>query len=111
MTNNEIAWLAGLVATMIPGLIWFIALLTQDYSPVERRARRSAIFASVTVAATITSATVAAYSLSELVGNFLVFPSIGLTAVTVWHASRITYRKMGGGKLQDNRAPEVGARS
>lgn len=107
MTNNDIAWLAGLVVTMIPAVIYFILLITADYSPIERRARRSAILASVIVSAAISSVTVTVYSLvSELAGNFLVFPSIGLTAVAVWHVSRITYRKMGGGKRSQDIPPQ-----
>lgn len=99
MTNNDIAWLSGLATTMIPAIIYFILLITADYSPVERRARRLATLAAVIASAGIWSITVAVYFLfSELVGNFLVFPSIGLTAIGVWHASRITYRKLGGGK-------------
>lgn len=104
MTNNDIAWLSGLIVTMIPAVIYFILLMTEDYSLIERRARRSAILASVIVSAAIWSVTVAVHTLvSELAGNFLVFPSIGLTAVAVWHVSRITYRKMGGGKESQNR--------
>lgn len=99
MTANDIAWLAGLAATMITAAIWFIVLVTRDYSPVERRARRLAILASVLVSAAIWSVTVTIYSLfSQVVGNFVMFPSIGLTALAIWHASRITYRQMGGGQ-------------
>lgn len=113
MTNNDIAWLSGLAVTMIPTVIYFIVLLTRDYSPIERRARRLAILASVVASAAIWSVTVAIYLfVSGLVGNFLVFPSIGLTALGVWHASRITYRKLGGGtESQDGPSREAGARS
>lgn len=113
MTNNDIAWLSGLAVTMTSAAIYFILLVTADYSPIERRARRLAILASVIVSAAIWCVTVAVYSLvSELIGNFLIFPSIGLTGVAVWHVSRITYRKMGGGKeSQDSPSQEAGARS
>lgn len=109
MTENNIAWLAGLVTTMISAAIWFVVMVTRDYSPVERRARRAAVIASVTASAAIWGATVTIYSFSELAGNFLIFPSIVLTAVAVWHASRITYRKMGGGESQGNCTQESGA--
>lgn len=99
MTDNDIAWLSGLAVTLIPMVIYVILLLTRDYSPIERRARRLSILASVIAAVAIWSVTATVFFLvSELVGNFLMFPSIGLTAVAVWHASTITYRKMGGGK-------------
>jgi membrane-associated HD superfamily phosphohydrolase len=99
MTNNDIAWLSGLIVTLIPAVIYFILQITADYSPLERRARRLAILASVIVAAAILSATATVYSfVSELIGNFLMFPSLGLTAVAIWCASRITYQKTGGGK-------------
>ena len=97
MTNNDIALFSGLVVTLISAAVFFILQMTADYSPTERRARRLAILASVVASAAIWSATVAIYSFSELVGSFLVYPSIGLTAVAVWHASRITYRELGGG--------------
>lgn len=99
MTNNEIAWFSGLAVTMIPTAIYVVLLITEDYSPAERRARRLAILASVVVSVAIWTVTAAVYSFgSEVVGTFLMFPSIGLSVVAVWHASRITYRKMGGGR-------------
>lgn len=112
MTNNDIAWLSGLIVTLIPAAICFILLITGDYSPIERRARRLAILASIIVLVAIWSTTATVYFLvSELIGNFLTFPSIGLAAVAVWYASRITYRKMGGGReLQDCSSQERGAR-
>lgn len=110
MTENDIAWFAGLVFTMISATIWFIVMVTRDYSPVERRARRAAVIASVTASAAIWGTTVAIYSFSELAGNFLIIPSIALTGLAVWHAGRITYRKMGGGRSQDDCIQESGAR-
>lgn len=98
MTNNDIAWLSGFAITLISAIIMFIMMMTEDYPPIERRARRLAILASVVTSAMILGTTAAVYFLvSELIGNFLMFPSIGLTAIAVWHASKITYRKMGGG--------------
>jgi heme A synthase len=97
MTNNDIALFSGLVVTLISAAVFLILEMTADYSPTERRARRLAILASVVVSAAILGATVAIYNFSELVGSFLVYPSIGLTAVAVWHASRFTYRALGGG--------------
>lgn len=113
MTNNDIAWLLGLAVTLIPTGIYFILVITADYRPIERRARRLAILASVIVPAAIWSATATVYFfVSELIGNFLMFPSVGLTAVAVWYASRITYQKMGGGKeSQDSPSQKAGARS
>lgn len=111
MTNNEIAFLSGLTVTLIPLIIFFIMMITDEYSPVERRAIRLAILASVVASAAIWGTTAVVYFLiSELIGNFLLFPSMGLTAIAVWHASRITYRKMGGGrKSTNNTSQEVGA--
>lgn len=113
MTDNNIAWFAGLITTMIAVAIYAILLMTRDYSPTERRARRLAILASVIVLVAIWGVTLAIYLfVSELVGNFLAMPSIGVTAVAVWHASTITYRKTGGGKeSQDGPSQEAGARS
>lgn len=113
MTNNDIAWLSGLTVTMIPTVIFWILLMTEGYNPIERRARRLAILASVIATAAIWSTTaIMHFFVSELIGNFLMFPSIGLTAVAVWHASRFTYRKMGGGKESQNSPSQgVGARS
>lgn len=112
MTDNDIAWFSGLVFTLIPAAVYVILLITEDYSPIERKARRLAILASVIVSAAIWSVTAAVYSfVSELIGNFLMFPSVGLNAVAIWYASRITYRKMGGGKeSQDSSSQEAGAR-
>lgn len=99
MNSNDIALLSGMALTLISAVVYFILLMTTEYSPIERRARRLAILASVMVTAVIWSLTVTVYTLvSELAGNFLMFPSIGITAVAVWYASRVTYRKMGGGK-------------
>lgn len=49
MTNNDIAWLSGLAVTMTSAAIYFILLVTADYSAIERRARRLAVLASVIV--------------------------------------------------------------
>lgn len=99
MTNNDIAWLAGLTVTITPVVIYVILLMTADYNPIERRARRLAILVSVIVFVAIWTVTASIYSfVSELAGNFLMFPSIGFSAVAVWHVSRITYREMDGGK-------------
>lgn len=107
MTNYDIAWLSGMAVTMIPTVIYFILLMTADYSPIERRARRLAILASVIVSATIWGGTATIYTLvSELVGIFLIYPSIGLTGIAVWHTSRITYRKMGGGSESNEIPPQ-----
>lgn len=96
MTNHDIAWLTGLAVTAIPTIIYYILLMTEDYGPIERRARRFAILASVIVFIAIWSVTTSIYTIiSELAGIFLMFPSIGLSAVAVWHVSRLTYRKMG----------------
>lgn len=113
MTNNDIAWLAGLAVTVIPAVTYFILLMTADYSPIERRARRMTILVSVIVFLAIWSVTAYVYTfVSELAGNFLMFPSIGLTAVALWHVSRITYRKMGGGKeSQISRSGDAAVRS
>ncbi|WP_018078802.1 hypothetical protein [Thiobacillus denitrificans] len=107
MTNNDIAWLAGLAVTAIPTIIYYILLMTEDYGPIERRARRFAILASFIVFMAIWSVTASIYSfVSELAGIFLMFPSIGLSAVAVWHVSRLTYRKMGGGKESQSSSSE-----
>lgn len=113
MSDNNMAWFAGLIITMIAVAIYAILLMTGDCSPIERRARRLAVLASVIVSVAIWGVTLAIYLfISELVGNFLAMPSIGVTAVAIWHASTITYRKMGGGKeSQDGPAQEAGARS
>lgn len=111
MTDNDIAFFAGIVLTLMLEAVYIILVMTADFSPVERRARRLAILASVAVSAVIWTMTVAVYSLvSELVGSFLIFPSIALTAIGVWHASRITYRKMGGGN-ELSEAASVDARA
>lgn len=97
MTNNDIALFSGLIVTLILVCVYIILLLTADLSPIERRARRLAILAAVSASAAIWGATAAVYSLSELIGSFLIFPSIGLVAIAAWHASSAAYRKMGGG--------------
>lgn len=113
MTDNNIAWFAGLIVTMIAAAIYVILLMTRDYSPIERRARRLTILASIVGSVAIWGVTLAIYLfVSELIGNFLVIPSIGLTGVGVWHISRTTYRKMGGGKeSQDGPSQQAGAGS
>lgn len=113
MTDNDIAWLSGLVATLVPAAVFVVLLITADYEPIERRARRLAILVSVIVSVAIWSVAAAVYSfVSELIGNFLMFPSVGLNAVAIWYASRFTYRKTGGGKeSHDSSSQEAGARS
>lgn len=113
MTDNDIAWISGLAVTMVSVAIYVILLVTADYNPIERKARRLAILASTIVSAAIWAITATVFSLvSELIGNSLIFPSVGLTGVAVWHASRITYGRMGGGKESHDSPPqEAGARS
>lgn len=111
MSNNDIAWFSGVIATLISAAIYFVLLITADYRPIERRALRLAILASAIVSAAVWSVMAAVYSfVSELVGNFLMFPSIVLTGIAVWHVSRITYRKTGGGKESEDRpSPKPGS--
>lgn len=99
MSEIDIAVLSGLAVTVIPAILYFILLMTEDFSPIERRARRLAILAGVVSAGVIFGTTAIVYfRVSEVIGAFLMYPSMGLTGVAVWHASRITYRKMGGGQ-------------
>lgn len=104
MSEIDIAALSGMAVTIIPAIIYFILLMTKDYSPIERRARRLSILAVVVAAGVIFGTTAAIYFLvSEVIGAFLMYPSVGLTAIAVWHASRITYQKMGGGRESTDR--------
>lgn len=111
MSEIDIAMLSGLAVTIIPAIIYFILLMTEDYSPIERRARRLAILAGVVSAGVIFGTTaIVHFRVSEMIGAFLMYPSVGLTGIAVWHASRITYRKMVGGRESTDRpSQEEGA--
>lgn len=99
MSEVEIASLAGMFTTFISVIIFLIYLITNDDNPIERRAIRLAILAGVASVAAVIGAVVAIYYfVSEVLGAFLWFPAIALTGIAVWHASKITYRLMGGGK-------------
>lgn len=103
MSDVEIASLAGVVVTLVSVIAFFIYLITDDHNPIERRAKRLAILAGVASVAAVVGAVVAIYFfVSEVIGAFLWFPSIGLAVIAVWHASKTTYRLMGGGKPSED---------
>lgn len=98
MSDVENALLAGMFVSLASMLIFLIFLLTNDYKPIERRAIRMAILAGITAVAAVGGTVVAIYFfVSEVIGAFLGFPSIGLAGIAVWHAFKHTYRLMGGG--------------
>ncbi len=99
MSEVEIASLAGMFTTFISVIIFLIYLITNDKNSIERRAIRLAILSGVASVAAVIGAVVAIYYfVSPVISAFMWFPSIGLAAVAVWHASKLTYRLMGGGK-------------
>lgn len=107
MSEVEIASLAGMFTTFISVIIFLIYLITNDYRPIERRAIRMAILAGVASVAAVIGAVVAIYYfVSEVIGAFLWFPSIGLAIIAVWHASKHTYRLMGGGITPQDSLPK-----
>lgn len=108
MTSNELAFFMGLLATLLAMTILVLKVATEDYSPVERRARRFAILAGVVAAALVVGAEQAIYfNVSQVVGAFMAMPSVGLATIAVWHASRMTYRKLGGGKEKKISSPKA----
>ncbi len=113
MNDVEIASLAGAFVTLVSVIVLLIFLLTNDYHPIERRAIRMAILAGVAAMAAVGGTVVAIYFfVSEVIGAFLGFPSIGLSGIAVWHACKHTYRLMGGGmNSQDSPSQEPKASS
>ena len=98
MTQIEFAFFSGAMTTILVMVILGIKASTEHFPPVERRARRLATAAAVAAALAVAGAeAILFFFVSEVAGAFLAYPSLALTALAVWHASRITYKKMGGG--------------
>lgn len=99
MTQNELAYFMGNVVTLLVMTIIIVKISTENFGPIERRARRFAILAAVVAIAALIGAEVATYLyVSEVIASFMVLPSVGLGFLAVLHATRMTYRWMGGGK-------------
>ncbi len=111
MTQIEFALFSGAMATLLVMAVLVIKVMTEHLPPVERRARRLAIAAGVGAALAVVGAEAILYFyMSEIAGAFMAYPSLALATLAVWHASRITYRKMGGGREStDNPSQGVGA--
>ncbi len=111
MTQIEFAFFSGAMATLLVMVVLAIMASTEYLPPVERRARRLAIAAAVGAALALAGAEAILYFfVSEIAGAFMAYPSLALAVLTVWHASRITYRKMGGGQeSMNNPSQGVGA--
>ena len=103
MTQIELAFFAGAMATLLVMAVLVIKVATDHFLPRERRARRFATAAAIGAALAVIGAEAILYFfVSEIAGAFLAYPSLALTALAVWHASRTTYRKMGGGQERHN---------
>ena len=103
MTQIEFAFFAGAMATLLVMAVLVIKVATDHFLPRERRARRFATAAAIGAALAVIGAEAILYFfVSEIAGAFLAYPSLALTVLAVWHASRITYRKMGGGQERHN---------
>lgn len=108
MSSNELAYFMGLLATLLAMSIFILKVATEDYSPVERRARRFAILAGVAALALVVGSELAIYSfVSQVIGAFMAMPSVGLATIAVWHASRMTYRELGGGREKKISSPKA----
>jgi cytochrome bd-type quinol oxidase subunit 2 len=104
MTQIELALFSGAMATLFVMMVLLIKVATEGFPPVERRARRFATAAAISAAlAVIGSEAILYFFVSEVAGAFMAYPSLALTALAVWHASRITYRELGGGRECKNR--------
>lgn len=98
MTQIEFAFFSGAMATLLVMVVLGIKASTEYLPPLERRARRLAIVAAVGAALVVAGAEAILYFfVSEVAGAFMAYPSLALAALAVWRASKITYRKMGGG--------------
>ncbi len=111
MTQIEFAFFSGAMATLLVIAVLGVKIATEYLPPVERRARRLAIAAAVGAALAVAGAEAFLYFfVSEIAGAFMAYPSLALAALTVWPASRITYRKIGGGQeSMNNPSHGVGA--
>lgn len=99
MNQIEFAFFSGAMATLLVMAVLVIKVATDHFLPRERRARRFATAAAVGAALAVAGAEAILYFfVSEVAGAFMAYPSLALAALAVWHASRITYRKMGGGR-------------
>lgn len=108
MTQIEFAFISGAIATLLVMVVLGIKASTEHFPPVERRARRLATAAAVAAALVVIGAEAILYFfVSEVAAAFMAYPSVALAALAVWHASKITYRKMGGGK-QTQDSPSQG---
>lgn len=107
MTQIEFAFVLGAMATLLVMAVLVIKVMTESYPPVERRARRVATAAAVAAALAVIGAEAILYFfVSEVAGAFMAYPSLPFTALAVWYASRITYRKFGGGKESQDSPPQ-----
>jgi uncharacterized membrane protein (GlpM family) len=103
MSDVDIASLSGMLVTFASMICYLIYLFTNDNNPIERQAIRLAILAGVASVAAVVGTVVAIYYfVSEVISAFLWFPSIALAGIAVWHASKITYRLMGGGRSSED---------
>ena len=103
MSPNDFAFFMGTVVLLIGAIIFIVFYATENFNPVERRARRFAVLAAAMSAAAVIGSVVAIYLfVNKVAGSFLAMPSIGIAGVAVWHATWMTYMQLGGGQEKKN---------
>lgn len=108
MTSNEFAFFMGLLATLLALTTLMLKVVTEDYSPVERRTLRFTILAGAVAAALVVGAELALYFyVSQVIGAFMAMPSVGLATIAIWYAARMTYQKLGDGKEKKISSPKA----
>jgi len=102
---NNYALVAGLILTMTV-LFWiFVWILTGDCEPVERRAWRYAIAASILSVAVVAGGEWFLYAkVDQTIGAFMLTPSFLLGVLALWFGGRGVYLALGGGQEQPTRA-------
>ena len=102
MSESDVALISGALATLGGMAVWAVSMLTADFTPVERKARRFA-----TLSACLAVGAVAIFEwgiyryVSEVAAMFLIAPCLPMAALAAWFGAQAAYRMFGGGQVEE----------
>ena len=109
MSESDAALMWGVFFTLGVMAVWFVGIMTADYAPIERRARRFATLAACLAVGAIAVLVWGIYRyVSEVAAMFLIPPSLPTAMLVAWFGADVTYTIFGGGQVQKGpKAPKV----
>lgn len=97
--THSMAMVWGLLVTVLMLIAAIVWIATDDNPPTERRALRVGIISGIVSAALVVLCELTLYySVYQIIGAFMIVPSIAFALLVLWFVGRTVYFGIGGGQ-------------